>query len=74
MEDEVMDDVDIRLDARPRRSSCCSELSILEGRKMDVGPSGMADNEETVMLGLGGKREDVDDEGEIDVEDRLPIC
>jgi len=51
-----------------RRSSCWSELSYLGGRSVAVGPSGIAESEDTVMLGLGGSKEDVDEEGDPDIE------
>lgn len=45
------------------------------GRRDDV-PSGMAVREDIVILGLGGKRDEVDEEGEADLElidDRLGL-
>jgi len=71
-----MDDVEIRWDACKARRSSCSELSYLRGRKAHGGPSGIAEREDMVMLGLGGSREDVEDDGERDTEfrdDRLLI-
>ena len=47
---------------------------LILGRKADGGPSGIAEREDTVMLGLGGNSEDVEDDGEGDTElrdDRL---
>lgn len=35
---------------------------------MAVGPSGIAESEDIVMLGLGGSKEEVDDEGDPDIE------
>ena len=66
-----MDDVEARLDVRKPRPSW-SELSYLKlDRKADGGPSGIAEREDIVMLGLGGNSEDVEDDGEGDIDDRL---
>lgn len=35
---------------------------------MAVGPSGIAEREDIVMLGLGGSKEEVDEEGDPDIE------
>lgn len=35
---------------------------------MAVGPSGIAESEDIVMLGLGGSKDEVDEEGDPDVE------
>lgn len=68
--DDAIDEEDIRCAARfGERPSCCSV-----DLRTPVGDSGMADSEDTVTLGLGGSREEVDEEGEREAElsdDRL---
>lgn len=51
-----------------RRSSGESAPPWRGGRSDDVspGPSGIADSDDIVMLGLGGSRDEVDDEGDTD--------
>lgn len=69
--DEAKEDVEIRFDARAaRRSSCASIESTFIPFEKDDGASGIADREETVTLGLGGDREDVEDDGEGETEVR----
>lgn len=69
-----MEDIETRLDTYGiRRSSWYSALTCRGGRRDGVFPSGIADSEDTVMLGLGDSSDDVDDEGEMEAEMRLPL-
>jgi hypothetical protein len=67
VEEEAIDDVEARWDACKAHHSCGSELSWF-GHKADGGHSGIAEREDTVMLGLGGNSEDVEDDEEGDTE------
>ena len=69
VEEDVIDEVEARFDEYVvvRRSSADSEPP-LRGRREGARPSGMADKEDIVTLGLGGRSEEADDEGEGDME------
>lgn len=60
-----MEDEEMRCDAREEsRSSCWSSVVPEVGE----GASGIAESDDTVTLGLGGKSEEVDEEGEMERE------
>ncbi len=58
-EEEVMDEAEMRREMRVARLSSLLLLALT----LDE-PSGMADNEDTVMLGLGGMSDEEEDEAE----------
>lgn len=65
VDDEVIDEAEIRREALKARLSSESLL--------DAMPSGIADNEDIVTLGLGGKRDDEPDDADevIDIVETL---
>ena len=72
MLDEAIDEVDIRFGERTGASVVSAFVDI----RNEDGASGIADNDETVMLGLGGNSEDVDEEGdgtETELSDERPL-
>jgi len=77
VKEDVNDEMEVR---KACPSSFCVSglevLSYLKGRSAVAveGPSGIAESEDTAMLGLGGSKEEVDEEGDPDMkltEERL---
>jgi len=76
VEEDVKDEMEVQCALRrARRSSfCVSEFEVLLsylGARSAVaveGLSGIAESEDTVMLGLGGSKEEVEEEGDPDIE------
>jgi hypothetical protein len=73
VEEDVKDEMEVVCAVRrARRSSFWVsglEASCRGGRSVvGTGPSGIAEREDTVMLGLGGSKEEVEEEGEPDIE------